>query len=206
MSDARGHRIRGHKSLAAHINVGESAVVAYTRLPEDPLPIRVNVRHGNERRGEPWCWSVFLDEWVARRNGGVLADGTRLKVLQGWLEICALLGGIDPDTAQRWARLPHDRLPVYGIRGHLPSRQGPWAYESALRDWMMRGDLPYQAHDRLRVAETPTPPRPKRRPGVEVRAVRRRDPATDSPSVTTHVTPRAGLQVVKRARTMPPTS
>ncbi|WP_437309980.1 hypothetical protein [Sorangium sp. So ce388] len=131
-----GEKLWGWKAIAARLGIAENTAIAYSRLCEDPLPVRM-------QRGSPWCHERYLDEWLARRSGGVMRDGSALERLDGWPAICHELFGADRATAFRWARLPHDRLPVIGIGGRQP-----WAYKAAIRDWKNRGDLPFQAHER----------------------------------------------------------
>jgi len=132
-----GRKTRGWKAIAGRVGIAENTAVAYSRLCEDPLPVRVS-------RGAPWCYELFLDEWLARRSGGVMRDGTELERLEGWAAICRELFGVSRVVAFRWAKLPHDRLPVMGI-----GTREPWAYKAAIRDWKNRGDLPFQAHERI---------------------------------------------------------
>lgn len=122
----RGERIWGLKTIAARLRVAINTVLAWSRLAEDPLPVRV-------RRGAWWAWAGYLDEWIARRHG----EGERL---EGAGEICARLG-CTPRTMWRWARAGSpDRLPVHGI-----GTRRPWAFAGAVRDWVHRMDAPVQA-------------------------------------------------------------
>jgi hypothetical protein len=123
--------ISGWKLIAAALDVTANTAVAYSRLPEDPLPVRM-------RRGTPRIHSGHLEDWKRRRAGD-----PELEKIRGWRNICLQLGGADLDTAARWAKLTRDRLPVHGV-----GTRSPWAYASAVRDWVLRGDVPFQAHDR----------------------------------------------------------
>ncbi len=121
--------------IAAAVRLSINTILARARDKEDPLPLRM-------RRGVPRIRIDYLREWYARRYAaGVDADGQPLERYAGWRVICAALGGVDRETALAWARRSKDRLPVQG----LDSRR-PWIYASALRDWVHRGDLPFQAH------------------------------------------------------------
>ncbi len=133
---ATAEYLTGEKTIAAELGVTVKTMIGYARLAEDPLPIRV-------RRGQPRIHSGHLAEWKRRREGG-----STLPKLRGGRAIRDALGEVDRATMERWARLPHDRLPVYGL-GDKKHHGSPWAYESAVRDWLLRGDLPFQAHDRL---------------------------------------------------------
>lgn len=148
---SQGPKLWGWKAIAARLGIAENTALAYSRLCEDPLPVRM-------QRGTPWCHERYLDEWLARRSGGVMRDGTALERLEGWPAICHELFGVDRKTAFRWARLPHDRLPVLGIGG-----RSPWAYKAAVRDWKNRGDLPFQAYAREEVEVVATCARKSRR-------------------------------------------
>lgn len=145
-------RLRGWKEIAARIEavvrmyegrgdvvIGVQPAERYSRLNVDPLPVRTY-------RGEAWLFARRLDEWVARRNGGRLPDGTRLPMVQGWVDICVQVGGVSTDTAQRWAHEESDPLPVLGLvpGGRVASAM---AYVSAVRDWVDRHDMPIQADD-----------------------------------------------------------
>jgi hypothetical protein len=135
-----GVRIVGLKDISAHLGgIHPDTVAAYGRLAEDPLPIRTNTR-----TGAIWCWSLFLDQWKARRCGGIMPDGSPLLRVDGWVDIGTALGGADRNTALRWAKRTHDRLPVYGIKSGEPGGSRPWAYLAAIRDWLARGDAPYR--------------------------------------------------------------
>lgn len=145
----RGEKIRGWKALAARLGISEDTARAYARLADDPLPIRTNTHS----HAEPWCWSLYLDEWKARRCGGILPDGTELEIVVGWPAICFLFDNAPVDTVRRWSRRPHDPLPVIR-RG----RALPWAYAAAIRDWRQRGDVPFVHHDG---EETENPRKPR---------------------------------------------
>lgn len=145
----RGEKIKGWKAIAGRLGIHEDTARAYARLADDPLPIRSNTHS----RGEPWCWSLYLDEWKARRCGGILPDGTELDRVTGWPAICALFDNAPVDTVRRWSRRPHDPLPVIR-RG----RAVPWAYVAAIRDWRQRGDVPFVHHDG---DETENPRKPR---------------------------------------------
>lgn len=147
--EPRGEKIKGWKAIASRLQIHEDTARAYARLADDPLPLRTN----KNNRAEPWCYSLFLDQWKARRCGGILPDGTELARFVGWEAIRAMLGGTPLDTVRRWSRRRHDPLPVIR-RG----RAEPWAYHAAIRDWIQRGDVPFAAHDG---AETENPSRPK---------------------------------------------
>ena len=114
------------KTIAAHLGVAESTVMAYSRLSVDPLPLFL-------RRGLLRADRRHLDEWKLRRTGG-----QGLTRHEGWQAIADALA-VDRDTALQWAKLPHDPLPVMG-RG----TRKPWAYATAVRDWLTRHDLPVQ--------------------------------------------------------------
>lgn len=129
------------KCIAAHLGIAESTALAYSRLNEDPLPLRL-------RRGTLRAHRLHLDEWKQRRDGG---EG--LARYEGWQAICAALGGPNVDTAILWARLPHDRLPVQGM-GTRKRTGRPWIYAAALRDWLYRHDLPVQATRRIHAADS----------------------------------------------------
>ncbi len=137
MTDA--DMLNGWASIAKRLGIGsENTAIAYARLPEDPLPVRVIM-------GEPRVKARHLDEWRARRNGGVLPDGTELERLEGIDAVASFLG-VDRSTVFRLARRPVDRLPLLG------KREARWAYRSALRDFLMRHDVPFQVLDRSRAA------------------------------------------------------
>ena len=88
--------------------------------------------------------AAHLDAWKLRRSGG---EG--LARYEGWATIADALA-VDRDTALQWAKLPGDPLPVMGI-----GTRKPWAYETAVRDWLYRHDLPVQAARRLRPLSDP---------------------------------------------------
>jgi len=131
------------KCIAAHLGVTETTALAYSRLNEDPLPMRM-------RRGICWARKGCLDEWKCRRSGG---DG--LLRIRGWERICEALGKANKDTAIKWTKLEHDRLPVYGM-GTTTRTGHPWIYASALRDWLDRHDLPIQVVRQLRTMSNAT--------------------------------------------------
>ncbi|WP_437709711.1 hypothetical protein WMF45_34660 [Sorangium sp. So ce448] len=101
---------------------------AWAALRVDPLPVRR--RRGTTLR---WAWSGYLDDWADRRRG----EGERL---EGWDAICARLEGCDPTTARRLARDADDPLPVHGV-----GTGRPWAFATAIRDWVHRADEPLHA-------------------------------------------------------------
>jgi hypothetical protein len=126
----RGTKLCGWFAISEHIGVARSTTIAYARLKEDPLPVRMT------RTARVWIWSRYAEEWAARRAGGRMSNGETLERAVGWPDISARLG-VSTETAMRWRRLSVDRLPVQGVRQ-------PWAYVSALRDWLVRGDVPMQ--------------------------------------------------------------
>lgn len=64
----------------------------------------------------------------------------------GWKEVAAELE-VSVKTAQTYAQRNRDPLPVEC--GH----RGPWAYASALRDWVRRQNVPYSVHVEARRAQ-----------------------------------------------------
>ncbi len=82
----------------------------------------------------------------------VVAESERV---EGWKDIGRALGTC-VRTAQHYAQRDYDPLPVRV--GH----RGPWAYVSALRDWVMRQDLPYQVAHRARAESTRSSRRARR--------------------------------------------
>jgi hypothetical protein len=158
----KGPRLCGVKELAAHLGgLNPSTVIAYSRLAEDPLPLRI------DRAGAVWCFSLFVDQWRARRCDGIMPDGTALARATGQDAICAELGGVDRDTSLRWAKRPQDRLPIYGIKRGDPGGSKPWAYVSAIRDWLSRGDMPYQAHAKRKIPRVTMAWEPSRRLSIQ---------------------------------------
>lgn len=145
-------RCRGWKDIAARLEATSrlydgkddttltfATAQRYSRLPCDPLPIRTY-------RGEAWCRTHRIDEWIARRMDGVLPNGTPLTILRGWADIRVALGNISHSAAVRWATGDNDPLPISGR--WLPGSTGSvWMYTTALRDWYDRHDLPIQAVD-----------------------------------------------------------
>ena len=65
------------------------------------------------------------------------------EIAEGWKDIAKVLG-VEVRAAQDRAKRAVDPLPVR--MGH----KGPWAYVSALRDWIYRQDMAYQVHIQLR--------------------------------------------------------
>ncbi len=130
------------KCIAAHLGIAETTALAYSRLNEDPLPLR-------QRRGTLRAYRLHIDEWKRRRSGG---EG--LARFEGWAAICSALGGVNKDTAIQWARLRHDRLPVLGMGTEVRTGR-PWIYAAALRDWIYRHDLPVQTIRLLRGTTNP---------------------------------------------------
>lgn len=59
-----------------------------------------------------------------------------LERVYGWKDVARVLG-ISVRAAQERAHRAYDPLPMRN--GH----RGPWAYVSALRDWVMRQDVAY---------------------------------------------------------------
>lgn len=109
----------------------------YAMLAVDPLPIRCY-------QAEVWCYTLRLDEWVARRNAGVLPDGAPLHVLRGYQDIGVALGNASTRSMRRWAITEWDPLPIHAPGQPLGSTPSVWAYTSAVRDWIDRHDLPIQ--------------------------------------------------------------
>lgn len=145
-------RLRGWKEIAARLEavvrlyahqaevvIGVQPAERYSRINVDPLPVRTY-------RGEVWLYALRLDEWVARRNGGWLPDGTRLSMVRGLADISVQVGGVSERTVQRWAHEERDPLPVLGLVAgtRVPAAM---AYVSAIRDWVDRHDMPIQAED-----------------------------------------------------------
>lgn len=123
--------IRGWSLIAKRLGVGSvSTVKAYARLRVDPLPV-VMVR------GVPAIPERHVDEWSARRNGGVMRDGASLERIEGVAAIGARIESAS-NTVMRLSRLRDDPLPIYGRKG------ARWTYETAIRDWNMRHTLPFK--------------------------------------------------------------
>ncbi len=146
-------RCRGWKDIAARleattrlyagkelVTVAVNTAIGYSRLSCDPLPIRTY-------RGEAWCWPKRIDDWLARRKGGLYPDGSSLAITRGWDDIRKSIGDVSHRTAVRWATSDEDPLPVSGRRKDGCSEDGVWIYTTALRDWNDRHDLPIQAVD-----------------------------------------------------------
>ncbi|WP_437962708.1 hypothetical protein WME76_46620 (plasmid) [Sorangium sp. So ce119] len=123
-----GERLWGWAAIAAHLGVSTPTAQTWAALRVDPLPVRR--RRGTTLR---WAWSGYLDDWQDRRRG----IGERL---EGWEAICARLEGRDPTTARRLARDADDPLPVQGV-----GTGRPWAFATAIRDWVHRADEPLRA-------------------------------------------------------------
>jgi hypothetical protein len=147
---ATSARCHGWKDITARLEAvvrqyagNESAEVSagtamnYAKLPCDPLPVR-------SFRGQAWCRSHRLDEWLARRNDGLLPNGTKLFVVRGWADILDALGDASYRSAIRWSSGEADPMPIFG-RGKVGGDGSVWIYATALRDWMDRHDLPIQA-------------------------------------------------------------
>ena len=145
-------RCRGWKDITARLEattrlyagkelvpVSVNTATGYSRLSCDPLPVRTYC-------GEVWCKAHRIDEWLARRKGGLLPDGSSLTKVIGWADIRKPLGNISYRAAIRWATSDEDPLPVVG-RGQHGGDGSVWIYSTALRDWNDRHDLPIQAVD-----------------------------------------------------------
>lgn len=129
----------GWVAIARALGVAcEETAVAYARLSVDPLPVVM-------RRGTPTISAQRLEEWRARRYGGLMRDGTMLERVEGTATIAARLD-VSERTLLRLARLPIDPLPIYG------RRRARWTYEASIRDWLDRRTVPFQAVDRPRAA------------------------------------------------------
>lgn len=128
---------RGWVAIAEHIHVGcKETAIAYARLQPDPLPVLMV-------RGVPHARRQRLDEWCARRNGGVLRDGTTLERAEGIRAIAVALN-VCHRTVLRLAHHPVFPLPINGRHEHR------WAYITALRDYLDRQTMPFQIADQLR--------------------------------------------------------
>lgn len=67
------------------------------------------------------------------------------ETVHGWDAIASVLG-IEVRAAQDRAKRNLDPLPV------RVNHKGPWAYVSALRDWVHRSDMAYSVSLRMKVA------------------------------------------------------
>jgi hypothetical protein len=131
--------VRTWPRIAAHIGVGcEDTALAYARITVDPLPIAMV-------RGVPEGVALFLDEWAARRNGGLMRDGSVLERCEDVDEM-AEAAGVTRSSLLRLSRRPLDPFPLMG------KRRRRWAYVAAQRDWLARQTVPFQAADRVRAA------------------------------------------------------
>lgn len=123
---------RGWAPIIKRLGVGSvSTAKAYARLAVDPLPV-VMVR------GTPTIPERHVDEWSARRNGGLCRDGSVLERVEGAEAIAERLG-VTPRHVYRLAALPLDPLPLYG------KPRSRWTYETSIRDWLTRGTYPFTA-------------------------------------------------------------
>lgn len=124
--------IRGWTLIAKALRVGSvSTAKSYARFAVDPLPV-VMVR------GTPTIPERYVDEWSARRNGGLCRDGSVLERVEGAEAIASRLG-VHRRHVYRLAALPLDPLPLYG------KPRARWTYETSIRDWLTRGTYPFAA-------------------------------------------------------------
>ena len=124
--------LRRWSPIADALHVGSAnTAIAYARLSVDPLSV-VMVR------GVPCIETSVLEEWRARRNGGVMRDGSSLERIDGAKAIAKRVGCAE-STVLRLASLPVDPLPLYG------RKRSRWTYETAVRDWLARRTIPFQA-------------------------------------------------------------
>lgn len=107
--------------------------LTYARRRVDPLPVMMT-------RGAPHIESVQLEEWVARKNGGIMPDGSMLETIEGVDQLADHLG-VDRRTIHKWASDARDPLPLFK-RGRRRC-----AFVSALEVWSKRQTVPLKAID-----------------------------------------------------------
>lgn len=114
------------------LGVGSAnTAIAYAKLSVDPLPVVME-------RGVPRTLTLHVEQWRARRNGGLMRDGTTLERCDCVSRIADRLG-CSASTVLRLSRLTRDPLPLYG------QTRARWTYETAIRDWLARRTIPFQA-------------------------------------------------------------
>ena len=125
--------------------------LTYARRRVDPLPVMMT-------RGAPHIEATRLEEWVARKNCGVMPDGSMLETIEG-VDRFADYFGVDRRTIHKWASDARDPLPLFR-RGRRRC-----AFVSALVVWRARQTVPLRAIDGARSATRRIAPtaKPKRR-------------------------------------------